>query len=142
MNSLSWLLYWAAVLPNVATFIGLIAFLLSLLSAVALAFHFIVGDETRENWHYDDERRRNDSIFKYTDEARTAQKLWWTKISLPIFILLWASSFLVPEKETFYMIAASQAGEKALEAPEVGKIRAVINNWLDEHGATKVEDKK
>lgn len=142
MNSLSWLLYWAAVLPNVATFIGIVAFLLSFLSAFALAFHFIVSEQTRESRYYDDERRRNDSIFKYTDEARIAQKLWWTKISLPVFLLLWGSSFLVPEKETFYMIAASQAGEKALEAPEVGKIRAVINNWLDEHGATKVEDKK
>lgn len=44
---------------------------------------------------------------------------------------MWGGSFLVPSKDTFYLIAASEAGEQSLQTPEFGKVRQVINKWLD-----------
>jgi hypothetical protein len=59
---------------------------------------------------------------------------------LPVFFLLWGGSFLGPSKDTFYLIAASEAGEQTLNTPEVSKARIVINKWLDDQ--IKPEDGK
>lgn len=135
MNNLSWLLYWADVAPQIATFICAVSFLLTIASALALFFNLIGGEETRTGWeeYFNAEQIKEERVkfYKYTDEARVCRKLWFARITTPLFILLWASSFLVPSKDTIYLIAASQTGEQVLKTPEVAKIRLVINKYLD-----------
>lgn len=133
MNQLSWLLYWADVLPSLSAFIAVLMFFGCGASVILLVFHFVGGEETR-GYKFDgtDPRYMEPDLHKYTDDARTCQKLWWAKLSLPICFILWGSAFLIPDKDTFYMIAASEAGEQAVQTPEFAKIRGVINKWLDE----------
>lgn len=114
MNNLSWILYWADVLPQLSSALAIICFLLF----VPVAVLFVIG---------------------FTDAGGEAEadspimarfrNLWWAVVLLP---LLWLGSFFVPDdKNTYYAIAASEVGEEVLKTPEVGKARQALNNWLD-----------
>lgn len=37
----------------------------------------------------------------------------------------------IPSKETFYLIAASEMGNKAVQTPEFDKIRKIVDKFLD-----------
>lgn len=144
MNSLSWLIYWADTAPSLAMFVSFLSFFGFLVSCVLLAINITEGSETRGSWieEYDpvDDKNKSRNVYKYTDSARIAQKLWFSRLTVPLFLILWGASFLVPSKDTFYLIAASQAGEDAIKTPEFTKVRSVINKWLDNQLST--EDKK
>lgn len=83
MNELSWIIYLAEVLPNLAG----IATVISVFSIIILIFRACFMESL-------------DSLF------------WLISAPSILFILLLA---LIPTKETFYLIAASQFGEMALE---------------------------
>ena len=115
MNQLSWILYWADVLPSVACTIGLFSSFALLASVVGTALYITEGFG---DWaDYCPKYSRNFRFFPHT-------------LFLSVVFLI--GSNLVPDKDTFYMIAASEVGEQALQTPEITKIRAVINKWLDE----------
>jgi len=122
MNKLSWLLYWADTLPSLSAATGITSFVVVL--ACSIMFVLRIMWKTDEPEEYEKAGRPLDII------------KWLTPVA---FLGLLLSS-LVPEKDTFYMIAASEVGEEALQAPEVGKVRKVINNWLDEQ--VKTENKE
>lgn len=116
MNRLSWLIYWADTLPKVSTWLCFVSFLGFLIFGVIT----LLG---ATNFFGDGD--------KHEELGRTAErfrKVWFAPV---IFFLLWGGSFLVPEKDTFYLIAASEAGEEITKTPEVAKVRQVINKWLD-----------
>jgi len=106
MNKLSWLLYWADVLPMICTTLRVIATLLM----IATVFGSFICCVTRE---------------KFTITRIASQLLFVGCITHLV------ASF-VPSKETFYLIAGSEVSVKALETPEFQKVRKVINNFLDE----------
>jgi hypothetical protein len=128
MNQLSWLIYWADAAPNVATALCIMAFLALIVSIVfvLLGFTGMFGDEAK----FDNENQYRRDAYKYASElAPRFRKLWPVPL---ISFFVWSSTFLVPSKDTFYLIAASEIGEQAVETPEFVKIRAVINEWLDD----------
>lgn len=110
MNDLSWMLYWADVLPGLAKGVVATSFLGICLSIVLGCFAFVAT-------HEDD-----------PDAYRVLKHSFW---SLPLSIVFALSTNFVPSKDTFYAIAASEAGEELLKTPEVGKARAALNKWLD-----------
>ena len=113
MNQLSWLLYWADALPSLATFIAILSFLIFLGSG----FMLLLGITNA----FGDEDNDNPMMVRF-------RRMWW----LPtLAFLMWGASFLVPSKETFYLIAASEMGEKAIQTPEFVKLRGVLNKFLD-----------
>lgn len=117
MNKLSWLIYWADALPSIATWLCFVSFsgfaVFSVIAMLGVTNFFGDGDDSPE----------------LSETAKRFRKVWFVPI---IFFFLWGASFLVPEKETFYMIAASEAGEQAVQTPEFTKVRQVINKWLDD----------
>lgn len=128
MNDLSWLIYWADAAPNLSTFVAITSFLLFVASLILLGINIFGSEQTRRDW----DEEGQDRIYKYSDDARVCQKLWFARILAPLFFVLWGASFLVPSKDTFYMIAASEAGEEAVQTPEFTKVRKVLNKWLDD----------
>lgn len=117
MNQLSWLLYWADTLPSLATGIGAVATVGSIAAAITLVVHVVTGGFAKAG----------DPDAKAAHEA-TRFARWLA----PLMIVLGLSSHLVPEKETFYLIAGSEMGETAINTPEFQKIRKVVNTYLDE----------
>lgn len=112
MNKLSWLLYWADTLPSLVHGVGKVFTFLGIQSFFVLVIHLVVSSDV-----------------SYCDAGRPLKFALWT---LPLCILLALSCNLVPSKDTFYMIAASEAGEAAIQTPEFTKTRQLINKWLDE----------
>jgi len=134
MNSLSWLLFWADVLPQLASWLCFAAFFafLGLMVSFILGVTDILGDASKVERLYD--HTKGEYVFAEKTETSTyAMARRFQKIGYfaPLAFLLWGSSFLVPTKDTFYLIAASETGEQVLKTPEFEKIRKVINNYLD-----------
>lgn len=149
MNALSWLLYWADVLPSLSTFVCIISFLLVCaglfctgvrISCLADKAAVDAFDADVTAWEAESPSTRGHRPYTYGREisaemrsnASYAKSFWFAPYLAVVAFLSWGASFLVPEKDTFYLIAASEAGEVALRTPEAAKVRAVINKWLDE----------
>lgn len=141
MNNLSWMLYWASVAPQMSTWICVLSAILFLASLAVMAGAFgakFAGDaasETHKAKSESPDKGTSKSLEDLAGEAYAFQKLYrglrLSFITAPLFFVLWGASFAVPDKDTFYMIAASEAGQKALQTPEFGKIRTVVNQYLD-----------
>lgn len=112
MNSLSWLLYLADVLPSFGSALTFITLVLAVISTVGAIASLVEGIEDGD-----------DEIAKkvFSISSKTAV------ISLSLFIF----SFLIPEKQTFYLIAASEIGEEALLSEEAIKLRKILSQELD-----------
>lgn len=143
MNNLSWLIYWADTLPHVSTWLCVVSFLLFCLGAAAIgAGYGIISDSSNINRRFD----YNQDSWTTSEKTDTDQYKLGVSIRrvgfvlTPLFFVLWGASFLVPSKDTFYLIAASEAGEQAIQTPEFTKVRRVLNNWLDDQ--LKDEPKK
>jgi len=144
MNSLSWLLYWADVLPSLSSWLAFLSFLLFVIFALAIGLGYgMMSDAGEIQKKWDDERHEMvKCLVGETPLYKTGRSIrLFGFMFCPLFFVLWGASFLVPEKETFYLIAGSEAGERALQTPEFGKVRAVINKYLDDQ-LPDVEDKK
>jgi len=112
MNNLSWLIYFADVLPAFASTV-------SVLSVLSLGLFCIVAFVSAAACEWE-------SVAPY---------MKW--IFVPVTALFLITP--IPSKETIYLIAASEVGEAALDTPEVTKIRAIINKFLDEAAAPEKE---
>ena len=128
MNNLSWLLYLADVLPTASGWLtGLCSFTLVLSTFLFFAFGMtgFFGEEQKylSNPKYWSE-------FAFTAAfARRCRKLW---VVMTAAVLVIVGCLLIPSKETFYLIAASQTGEEVLKTPEAAKIRTALNKYLDD----------
>lgn len=125
MNSLSWLLYWADTLPGLATGIAFVFSLLFLGMVLLFVGRLVVASETSE---YGKEGR--EVFLKVTT---------FTPYLMAFSLFMALCTNFVPSKNTIYMIAASEAGERALQTPEFGKLRKLINQTLDEQLKPKEE---
>jgi len=137
MNSLSWLLYWADVLPALSRWMCAVCFLLFAAFSIILFLGVtdFFGDATEKVTRYD--AKAGDYVetefLKNPKFAAIATRFRKIGLLAPVFFLLWGASFMVPEKETFYLIAGSEAGERAIQTPEFDKVRKVINKYLDDN---------
>jgi len=119
MNKLSWLIYWADTLPSLASAVGSV---FSMLALICLLVTLIV------------------SISQGLEGDGVKGPPQVVMFSFPVFLFLALSSNLIPSKDTFYLIAASEAGEEALQTPEFSKVRQVINKWLDDQVAPEEKE--
>lgn len=103
MNNLSWMLYLADVLPSFAGALGAVC----VITIIGYCIARIVCIADRFEWRF--------------------AGYWLPTAALATALV----TALVPSREAIYLIAASEAGEQALESPEMQKARKVINNWLD-----------
>lgn len=124
MNKLSWLIYWADAGPHLADFVCWFSFLMFAITSFMLLLGLtgFFGDESKYN------ARENEDLLYAHELSPRFRKLWPITF---VFFFLWGSSFFVPSKDTFYMIAASEAGEQAVQTPEFSKVRQVLNRWLN-----------
>jgi hypothetical protein len=108
-------------------------------------------DKARSEWHTADPGTRGREPDYYNNDYNISgdDRDWaswrpnfrFAPFLAPLFFILWGGSFLVPSKDTFYLIAASQAGEQAIKTPEFLKVRNVLNKWLDEQAGPSSDDK-
>ena len=117
MNQLSWLIYWADAAPSLASFICVLGFLMFVASSAIV----LLGATD-----FFTDAVNNPGL---QPMARRFRSFWWMPV---LSFALWGASFLVPSKDTFYLIAASEMGEKAIQTPEFTKLRGVLNKFLDE----------
>lgn len=109
MNTLSWLIYLADVIPKLGEVLFGVGLLLLIGSASAAIMYFI----------------------NYGDGARlgSRKEFKWTIIPGSILLLF---GCLAPSKDTFYFIAGSEVGEEVLKSEAAKKTMTLVNNWLDE----------
>lgn len=114
MNSLSWLLYVADVLPTIS---GVLSFFCALSMLASTVAYFITMAYVAEV--HGEEKEVVIKANKITG-----------RISLcSLFALLIA--LLIPSKETFYLIARSEAGEHIVESPRANELMNKINKVID-----------
>ena len=111
MNSLSWFLYLASVLPSVSNVIFFFAILMILIVALT-AFMFFISE----------------------GELNGFKMFNWVRTSVIAVILMVMSSF-IPDKNTIYMIAGSEAGEAVVTSVEgqeiLNDIKTIIKQQIN-----------
>lgn len=112
MNQLSWTIYLAQVVPNLVGLLVTLSWLL-FLPFMAYAFFCLVNNGATY-WHD-------------TDEEKKAKREWFSeKKYLPpkwfvtLILCMWVVAAIAPNRQTIYMIAASQAAESVV-ASELGE---------------------
>jgi hypothetical protein len=114
LNSLSWFLYFADVLPNVSSAIGFVIFWLS------LSVFFIVGTKIVSTFTDPKDLPPNlNSTLSYVSK--------WAFSLVTILTLPWV---VIPSKETIYLIAGSEAGEFVVNTPEAKAILSDIQEVI------------
>lgn len=115
MNTLSWLIYAADALQNVAVILTLVASLTAVgLCIAALMIGLMDADSYKET----------------RPVGRWKRPLWW--VAAPVAVLIFAA--LMPSSRTMYLIAASEAGETIVTSPDaiemMGDLKAIIKKRL------------
>lgn len=124
MNDLSWLLYLGDVAGSlgVAAVSTAILFLLMCCGALILWLH---GADFNE------------------DAQKAAAIKWGWKRFFPAMLASTLIAVLIPSKQTIYLIAASEMGERTFQTETGKKALAALNRYLDTIGVeTNEADKK
>lgn len=112
MNTLSWILYIADVLPGLSALLTVVGGILTVaVAAVPFVLYMIRHDEA-SSYGGKREERAKDYLENHTPWE--GLKYAWIPFLFVIF------SAMVPQKETFYLIAASEIGQAAVQS-EVGQ---------------------
>lgn len=111
MNGLSWIIYGASVAGGIKVILEIAAFLS--VGGIAVSLGAMYGPM---DWSSDTEEERRRKERQRTGGAR------WLK-RLPAIALAFAiMSVLIPNRDSIYLIGASQAGEQILALQEVQEI--------------------
>ena len=115
MNDLSWFLYWADVAPAFSSRAARTCVIFAILYCIYVyARNMVAADAT----HPFDFPEKGDGLALNT--------------KLVVFLIVMAlASNIVPSKDTFYAIAASEMGETALNSDTGNKAVEALNAWLD-----------
>lgn len=121
MNSLSWLIYAANTLPSFAR--GWSA--LFICADVLWIFYSVI------------------CIIDALNQEKTISVVKPALVAILLFIIALMSNF-IPDRNTFYLIAASQMGEKMIQTDEFKSLQEVIDLELKSHikGLKESFDKK
>jgi len=119
MNDLSWFLYLAGVLPDIASTV----FNLGLISLTCISPLLALA-----------------STIDLKEGPFCKPVKWPVKIVGASVAAIFVSSF-VPDSDTMYAIAASEIGEEVLESETGNKAVDALNSWLDDQieGTTEGE---
>jgi len=133
MNSLSWLLYWADIAPQLGGHLQITGTIIAIISLICLVI--VVGcsfDAQSEIIRYSDDSRYENQLKNSISYKTLAQRCRnWI-----IFTLFCATTIafvgnFIPSRQTFYLIAASETGEQVIKTPEFKKIHTILNKELD-----------
>jgi len=118
MNTLSWMIYLGDVADGVSTFLGFMIFLgFASIVITAISGGVLIGAPPYDN--YDKEVKPKSIAMG----KRWLGRLWW---AVPIWVFICFIKAVVPSKETFYLVAASELGESAatniMSDPEMKEI--------------------
>jgi len=108
MNTLSWLMYVADVLPSV----GVLFAVLGVAAVGATGIMLVIGASMREYEKYDSPQHA---------AGRALQRAGLLKV-LPLAFPLILFAVVIPSKQTILMIAASEMGETVVKSPEAQEI--------------------
>ena len=111
MNDLSWMLYLAGTLPNLATGIGAISMIATLIFGIVFIIYLIC---------------KSDGTDPDTLETLEPYKHVWIYT-----IILFLLTFIVPDKNTMYAIAASEMGEEIMKTPIANKATKALEAWIE-----------
>lgn len=121
MNNLSWLLYLADVLPNLANVAVITLTAVGCFGTIGIVAWFI---------DYADEKSRNDAKGLPTTAPKPPIKTYILTLLISGFIFIFT-----PSKETIYLIAGSEAGEAVVTSNEgkeiLNDIKEVIKHQLN-----------
>lgn len=126
MNTLSWLLYFSDVVYSQLAYL---TFLALGVPVVYLMFRFfsLLASETIRSW--------DEPVVKERKRKRQGEPFVhnWKFITIPMVVLFFLN--LVPSKDTFYLIVASEAGEYVVKTPEakalISDVHEVIRQQLN-----------
>ena len=106
MNGLSWLLYFADVSEALRLFSNVVWIILLIVLIVSLILWMAVEDDSSQ--------QNKDDFRKFIG------RLWW--FSLPTFLIFMTFFIVIPQRQTFMLIAASEFGEEVLNNTDVQAI--------------------
>ncbi len=110
MNELSWMLYFADVLPSIGVTLFFTPLIIGIVLSVSMFGTYLDG---------------------YTD-ANKAIRVATKRVS-PFLVMFFVMGLLIPSQKTIYMIVGSQVTEEAI-ASETGKrVLDAVNRKLDEY---------
>lgn len=122
MNSLSWFLYLADVLPSLASTVGVPAVIVAICAPIAVGFVWMMSQDSG-------------APQDIRDNITKALKATIFKLVPACFVLIVLAS-LVPSKETIYLIAGSEASEFVVTSDYgqevLGDIKSIIEAQLEE----------
>ncbi len=122
MNNLSWFLYIADVLYQQGTFLAL----LCVITPPIYLLSRLISRLSAENITH----RDGPAAIKRAEEEKARPFIttykFFTYPLIGLFLL-----FFVPNKDTFYLIAASEAGEMVVNTPEAQEIMSSLQEILN-----------
>ncbi len=122
MNNLSWFLYIADVLYQQTVFWGVLCFLAPLAYVIFRFAAKIAADGVSRS----DGKAMNEWAEKERDSHLFTTYKFFIYPLIGLFLLS-----LVPNKDTFYLIAASEAGEMVVNTPEAQEIMSSLQEILN-----------
>jgi hypothetical protein len=122
MNNLSWMLYLAGVSGNVQGVLVFACVLLGIASFGITVAYFFTLDYPNDDPH--------------PQLARSMKYLW------PLLAGIALLCSIIPSEKTFYLIAASEMGENALQTTTGKKAIAAVDRYLDAIGVEDLKQKK
>jgi hypothetical protein len=120
VNTLSWLIYASDVIPN----LGGVFIAFAIGSAIFCAILFIFGSTTRDSSQYS--RAPKESQQDTWDRGKKSQITAFKLLAIPVICILIA--VVIPSKNTFLMIAASEVGETVVKTDEA---KAILKDLQD-----------
>lgn len=118
LNELSWLIYFAKVLGEVAS----ISFMIFSLLVIAILVFAIIWALNAFGCDSEDEDAQN----------RSAKALKTIKTLARISVIVGIVGIFIPGERTVYLIAASEMGEQVLSTDTAIKLKKIIDYKLDE----------
>lgn len=122
MNSLSWFVYFAEIIPTTANIFAVFAFCLSVLYLVLSIGYGTKMDELRSLHTNRYGIRQSDEDKEETQNRIDEEWRWFGRVTVIMgffFLLFTAIAILLPSRTTLILIAASEFGEKIVTSERV-----------------------
>lgn len=126
MNTVTVFIILAYIIPNIGTAATVVSMLgLMALLAIVLMAGISFGDK--------------DLTRRFGEEPAYPVLLKQLKWLVPMLTISWAFALVIPDKETFYLIAASELGEEVVKSPEAQELYEEVKKVLKSY--SKIESK-
>lgn len=139
MNSLSWLIYLAEVIPTITNMMVLVICIITVTYIILWIARGVFRSDLQDYEFPCDQRPLGSADYR---GWQSLKNMTGRKLPYAIVIILMIIVALSPSSRTIYMIAASEIGEKVVTSPDavemLDDLKVIIKNRLKE----EVEGKK